>query len=110
MQWLYLGLAIVCEVIATSALKSSDGFSRPLPSALVVVGYAVAFYSLSLALRTLPVGVAYAIWAGVGIALIAVIGLLFYGQTLDLAAVAGIGLIVAGVLVLSLLSKSTVHA
>ncbi len=110
MQWLYLGLAIVCEVIATSALKSSDGFSRPLPSALVVVGYAVAFYSLSLALRTLPVGVAYAIWAGVGIALIAVIGLVFYGQTLDLAAVAGIGLIVAGVLVLSLLSKSTVHA
>lgn len=110
MQWLYLGLAIVCEVIATSALKSSDGFSRPLPSALVVVGYAVAFYSLSLALRTLPVGIAYAIWAGVGIALIAVIGLLFYGQTLDLAAVAGIGLIVAGVLVLSLLSKSTVQA
>lgn len=110
MQWLYLGLAIVCEVIATSALKSSDGFSRPLPSALVVVGYAVAFYSLSLALRTLPVGIAYAIWAGVGIALIAVIGLLFYGQTLDFAAVAGIGLIVAGVLVLSLLSKSTVQA
>lgn len=110
MQWLYLGLAIVCEVIATSALKSSNGFSRLLPSVIVVVGYSVAFYSLSLALRTLPVGVAYAIWAGVGIALIAVIGLLVYGQSLDLAAVAGIGLIVAGVLVLTLFSKSTVHA
>lgn len=110
MQWLYLGLAIVCEVIATSALKSSNGFSRLLPSVIVVVGYSVAFYSLSLALRTLPVGVAYAIWAGVGIALIAVIGLLVYGQSLDLAAVAGIGLIVAGVLVLTLFSKSTVQA
>lgn len=110
MQWLYLGLAIVCEVIATSALKSSNGFSRLLPSVIVVVGYSVAFYSLSLALRTLPVGIAYAIWAGVGIALIAVIGLLLHGQSLDRAAVAGIGLIVAGVLVLTLFSKSTVQA
>lgn len=107
--WLFLCGAIVSEVIATTALKASQGFSRPWPSALVVVGYAAAFYLLSMTLRSLPLGVAYAIWSGLGIALISVIGWLLYGQSLDAPALAGIGLIVAGVLVIQLFSKSSGH-
>jgi small multidrug resistance pump len=109
MNWLYLSVAIVCEVIATSALKSSDGFTRPLPSAMVVAGYATAFYFLSLTLRTIPVGVAYAVWAGVGVVLISMVGWLMFDQELDTAAFVGIGLIAAGVVVLNLFSKSVAH-
>lgn len=101
-SYAYLAIAIIAEVIATSALKASDGFSRPLPVAVVVVGYGLAFYCLSLALRTIPLGVAYAVWSGIGIALITVIGWVVFRQVLDMAALVGIGLIVCGVLVLQL--------
>lgn len=106
MPQLALAVAIVCEVIATAALKSSDGFTRLWPSLLVVAGYAVAFYALSIALRAIPVGVAYAIWSGVGIVGIALIGWAVFGQALDAPALIGIGLILAGVLVLNLFSAS----
>ncbi len=107
--WLSLGLAIVAEVIATSALKASDGFSHLLPSIVVIAGYGVAFFCLSLTLRQIPLGIAYAVWSGAGTALIAVIGVVAYRQKLDMPAVLGIGLIVAGVLVLNLFSKSGAH-
>ncbi|ATE61226.1 SMR family transporter [Thauera sinica] len=108
-QWLFLSVAIVSEVIATSALKASEGFSRLWPSLIVVAGYAVAFFFLSLTLRTIPVGVAYAVWSGAGVVLIALAAWLIYGQALDLPAIVGIVLIVAGVLVLNLFSKTTGH-
>ncbi len=104
MNWLYLSLAIVAEVAATSALKAADGFTRLAPSLVAVAGYAIAFWLLSLALRAIPVGVAYAIWSGVGIALISLIGWVAYGQRLDAAAIAGLALIVAGIVVLSVFS------
>lgn len=107
--YLYLAVAIAAEVIATSALKASEGFTKTGPSIVVAAGYAVAFYFLSLVLKTVPVGVAYAIWSGVGIVLIALIGWLFMKQQLDPGAIAGIGLIVAGVLVIQLFSKSAAH-
>ncbi len=106
MHWLYLGTAIVAEVIGTSFLKSSEGFTRLLPSLIVLVSYAAAFYLLSLTLKTLPVGIAYAVWSGVGVALIAVIGAVVFGQTLDLAGILGIALIVAGVVVINVFSSS----
>ncbi|MEW6255207.1 MAG: multidrug efflux SMR transporter [Pseudomonadota bacterium] len=109
MTYLYLLIAIVAEVIATSALKAAEGFTRLVPSLIVAVGYGVAFYCLSLVLRTMPVGIAYAIWSGVGIVLVAAIGAVLYGQKLDLAAMIGLGLIIAGVLVVNLLSKSVSH-
>lgn len=108
-HWLYLGVAIVSEVVATSALKAAEGFTRPLPSLVVVVGYGIAFYCLSVVLRTLPLGVTYAIWSGVGVALVALVGWLVYGQSLDQAAVIGLTLIVAGVIVLNLFSKTVAH-
>ena len=89
MKWLYLAVAIVSEVIATSALKSASGFTRLWPSALVVAGYISAFYFLSLTLRSIPVGVAYAIWSGVGLVLIAMVGWIMYDQKLDVAAILG---------------------
>jgi small multidrug resistance pump len=101
-----LAVAIICEVIATTALKASDGFTRLWPSLLVIAGYAAAFYLLSIALRAIPVGVAYAIWAGVGIVGIALIGWVVFRQALDAPALIGIGLILAGVLVLNLFSAS----
>jgi small multidrug resistance pump len=109
MNWLLLSIAIVAEVIATSALKAADGFTRPVPSLVVIAGYGIAFYFLSLALRGIPVGVAYAVWSGVGIVLISVIGWLVFGQTLDAAAVFGIVLIMAGVIVLHVFSRTPVH-
>tara|TARA_R110000764_G_scaffold36871_1_gene82300 strand:+ start:342 stop:674 length:333 start_codon:yes stop_codon:yes gene_type:complete len=108
-HWVYLVTAIVTEVIATSALKASDGFSKPLPSVVVVVGYLVSFYFLALTLKTIPVGIAYAIWAGVGIVLISVVGWLLYGQKLDLPALLGMGMIMAGVMVINLFSKTAGH-
>jgi len=107
--WAYLGVAIVAEVIATSALKASSGFTQLVPSIVVIARYGTAFYCLSLALRSVPLGVAYAIWSGAGTALIALIGVVLYKQKLDLAGIAGIGLIVAGVLVLNLFSRSATH-
>lgn len=107
--YLYLSIAIVAEVIATSALKASEGFSRLWPSLIVVAGYGVAFYCLALVLRTVPVGVAYAVWSGAGVALIALIGWLVLKQPLDMAAIVGIGLIVAGVLVIQVFSSTGGH-
>jgi small multidrug resistance pump len=104
MTYLMLLIAIIGEVAATSALKSADGFTRLWPSVIVVVGYATAFYFLSLTVRVIPVGIVYAIWSGVGIALIALVGWLILGQKLDFPAVAGIVLIAAGVMVISLFS------
>ena len=104
-----LGLAIVAEVIATSALKASAGFTRLWPSVIVVLGYGVAFYGLSLTLQTVPVGVAYAIWSGLGIVLVTVAGYFLYQQRVDLPAILGMGLIVAGVAVIHLFSKTTAH-
>jgi len=108
-NWLYLAIAIVAEVIATSALKASDGFSRLAPSIVVVVGYGIAFTCLSLTLRTIPVGVAYAIWSGVGIVLIALVGYFAFNQVLDAAALIGMALILAGVLIINLFSRSAAH-
>lgn len=106
MHWWYLGFAILAEVLATSALKAADGFTRPLPSLVVVAGYGTAFYLLSLTLRAIPVGIAYAIWSGVGTALIALLGWILFGQALDGAALLGLALIVAGVLVIQICSRS----
>ncbi|MEQ8601389.1 MAG: SMR family transporter [Devosia sp.] len=108
-NYAFLAIAIIAEVIGTSALKASEGFSNLLPSILVVVGYGVAFYCLSMTLRTLPVGIAYAVWSGAGIVLVSLLGWMLYGQKLDLWAMLGIGLIISGVLILNLLSKSSVH-
>ena len=107
--WVYLAIAIVAEVIATTALKASLGFTRAGPSAVVVVGYGIAFYFLSLTLQTLPVGVTYAIWSGLGIVLISLLAWVVYGQTLDLPAIIGLSLIVAGVAVLNIFSRSVAH-
>ncbi|MFG1403300.1 SMR family transporter [Xanthobacter sediminis] len=109
MSYLYLAVAIVAEVIATSTLKSTEGFTRLLPSVVVVVGYVVAFYCLSITVRELPVGVVYAIWSAVGIVLVAAFAWLYYGQALDLPAVIGLGLIIAGVAVVNLFSKTVAH-
>ncbi|WP_322495536.1 multidrug efflux SMR transporter [Chloroflexus sp.] len=107
--WLFLMIAIVTEVMATSALKASEGFTRLLPSIIVVAGYGISFYMMSLALEAIPVGIAYAIWSGIGIVLITVIAWVLYGQQLDLWAVIGIGFILVGVLILNLLSKMEVR-
>ena len=105
MGYWYLIIAIIAEVLATSALKQSDGFSRLLPSLVVMVGYGASFYFLSLVLRTIPVGVAYAVWAGLGIVLITIVGAVLYDQKMDMPAVLGIGLIISGVVVLRLFSS-----
>ena len=109
MNHVYLLVAIVFEVLATTALKQTDGFTRLLPSIVTVVGYGFAFYFLALTLRVMPVGVVYAIWSGAGIVFITAIGWLWFRQTLDLPAIIGICLIVAGVLVINLMSKTMAH-
>ncbi len=108
-HWIFLAVAIISEVIATSFLKSAEGFTRFWPSVVVVVGYLLAFYLLSLTLKTIPVGVAYAIWSGVGIVLIALSGWLFLGQSLDMPALIGLSLIVAGVAVINVFSRTVAH-
>ena len=108
-HWVYLSIAIVSEVAGTSALKASNGFSRLWPSLIVIVGYGLAFYFLSLTMRTVPVGIIYAIWSGAGVALITLIAWLFMGQRLDGAAIIGLALIIAGVVVLNLFSKAVPH-
>ena len=107
--WLILGLAIAAEVVATSALKSSESFTRLVPSVVVVVGYGLAVYLLSLVLKFIPVGVAYAIWSGLGVVLITLVAWLVYGQRIDVPGLIGMGLIVAGVVVLNLFSSATPH-
>ncbi|OWY34285.1 DMT family transporter [Herbaspirillum aquaticum] len=107
--YLTLAVAIVAEVIATTALKSSQGFTRLLPGIIVVLGYGVSFYCLSLTLRTMPTSVAYAIWSGVGLVLITLAAWLIHQQRLDWPAVAGIALIVVGVMVINLFSASAAH-
>ncbi|AWM85976.1 multidrug efflux SMR transporter [Microvirga sp. 17 mud 1-3] len=109
MTYLYLFIAIVSEVVATSALKASEGFTRLWPSVIVVAGYGLAFFCLSLTLRAMPVGIAYALWSGIGIVLIAAVGWIAFRQTLDLPALFGIALILAGVLVINLFSRTVGH-
>ncbi len=108
-SYLFLVMAIVAEVIATSALKMTHQFTRLGPSVVVIAGYAVAFYCLSHVLKTIPVGVAYAIWSGLGIVLVTVVGAFLFKQVPDLAAIIGMTLIVAGVLVINLFSKTVAH-
>ena len=108
-KWMLLGFAIISEVIATSSLKSTEGFTKLWPSILVLIGYSAAFYFLSLTLDTIPIGVAYAVWSGIGIAGIALVSVLFFDQRLDAAAIIGMGLIVAGVVVLRLFSDASVE-
>ncbi|MEM9335881.1 MAG: multidrug efflux SMR transporter [Pseudomonadota bacterium] len=107
MAYTYLAIAIIAEVIATSALKASEEFTKWLPSLIVVVGYGTAFYCLSMVLRSIPVGITYAIWSGVGIALITLIGAVVFRQMLDAAALVGIGFIVTGVVIINVFSKTT---
>ncbi|MEY1555470.1 multidrug efflux SMR transporter [Yoonia sp. R2331] len=109
MTYLYLFVAVAAETIGTTALQASQQFTKPLPSIVVVVSYALAFYLLSLTLRTLPVGIMYAIWSGLGIVLIALIGYAVFGQKLDGPAILGIALILAGILVIHLFSATTRH-
>ena len=108
-KWIYLTLAIFSEVMATASLKSTEGFTKLWPSVLVLVGYSAAFYFLSLTLDTIPIGVAYAIWSGVGVAAITLVSIFFFDQKIDTAGFIGIGLIVAGVIVLRLFSESAVE-
>lgn len=107
--WLYLAIAIISEITATSSLKASEGFTKLVPSMAVVIGYGVSFYFLSLTLKVIPIGITYAIWAGLGIVLLAIVGWVFYGQKLDTAAIVGIGFILTGVLIMNLFSKTVSH-
>lgn len=108
-KWFLLGIAIVAETIATSSLKASEGFTRLWPSVLVVLGYGLAFYFLSLTLRVIPVGVAYAVWSGVGIVLVTLIGWFLFGQKLDMPALIGIAFIMAGVIIMNVFSRAAAH-
>uniref|UniRef100_A0A0Q9YKM3 Multidrug transporter EmrE n=1 Tax=Candidatus Berkiella aquae TaxID=295108 RepID=A0A0Q9YKM3_9GAMM len=110
MSYLYLALAIIAEVIATSSLKACAEFTILLPSVLVVLGYCFAFYFLMLSLRTIPVGVAYAIWSGVGIVIVTLISYFLYRQILDIPAMVGIGFIIVGVVIIQVLSRVTAHS
>ncbi|MBA3518424.1 MAG: multidrug efflux SMR transporter [Rhizobiales bacterium] len=109
MTHVFLLIAIGCEVVATTALKATDGFTRLGPSLLTVAGYGLAFYFLSLALRTMPVGIVYAIWSGAGILLITAIGWVVYRQAIDAPGLIGMALIMAGVVVINLFSKAAPH-
>ena len=109
LSYLYLAIAIVAEVIATSALKASAEFTKLGPSLIVIIGYAFSFYLMTLVLRTIPIGITYAVWSGVGIVLVSVVGVFLYKQTLDLPAILGISMIVAGVIVIHVFSKSFNH-
>ena len=109
MNFLFLMIAIVAEVIATSALKASESFTKLWPALVTVTGYVIAFYFLALTLKTIPVGIAYAIWSGLGIVLISIVGLIWFRQALDTPALIGLTLIIAGVIVINLFSESTAH-
>lgn len=109
MAYFYLLLAIICEVVSTSFLKASDEFRRLIPSIIVILGYIGAFYFMTLSMRKLTVGTVYATWSGLGIVLVALVGVIFYKEKVDLAGMIGMGLIIAGVLVINLLSKTHSH-
>lgn len=109
MAYFYLAIAIIAEVAATSALKASAEFTRLVPSLIVIVGYGIAFYCMTLVLRSLPVGITYAVWAGLGIVLVTIVGAILYKEIPDIPAVIGIGLIVAGVIVINVYSKTIGH-
>ena len=109
MVWLYLSIAILAEVMATTALKLCEGFTKFIPSLLVVMGYAGALYFLSRVLNQIPISVAYAIWSGAGVALVGLVGWIWFGQKLDIAALVGMGLIVCGVIIINLFSKTAAH-
>jgi small multidrug resistance pump len=109
MTYIFLAIAILAEVTATSALKASEEFTRLVPSIIVVVGYGVAFYFMTLVLRVIPIGITYAIWSGLGIVLVAIVGFFVYKQTLDIAAIIGMSLIILGVLVIHIFSKTISH-
>jgi len=108
-NWLFLGLAIFSEVLATSFLKSSEGFTKLWPSVIVFAGYMLAFYFLSLTLETIPIGVAYAIWSGVGVASITLVSVIAFDQKIDFSAIVGIGLIIIGVIVLRVFSDASIE-
>lgn len=107
--WLFLLAAIISEVTATSSLKASAGFTKILPSVVVVVGYALSFYFLSLVLKAIPIGIAYAVWAGLGIVLLAVVGWIVFGQALDAPALLGMALILAGIIIMNVFSNTVSH-
>ncbi len=109
MPYLILALAILAETIGTTALQASQQFTKPLPALITVIGYGAAFYLLSIALKTFPVGIAYAMWSGLGIVLIAAIGFAVFGQKLDLPAVIGMGFIIVGIAIINLFSSSATH-
>lgn len=109
MNYLLLCLAIIAEVVATTALKSAEGFTKIVPSLIVVVGYGISFYLLSLILQSLPLGITYAVWSGLGVVLVAVTGIFVYGQIPDLPAIIGMGLIISGVVVIQVFAKTTLH-
>ncbi|MEO0989916.1 MAG: SMR family transporter [Pseudomonadota bacterium] len=109
MHYVYLLIAVLAETIGTSALQASQQFTKLLPSVIVVVGYALAFYFMSLTLRFMPVGIVYAIWSGLGIVFIAIIGFVVFGQRLDLPAILGLAMILAGILIIHLFSSTSTH-
>ncbi len=109
MAYLYLFIAVAAEVIGTTALQASQQFTKPLPTILVIVAYGIAFYFLGIALKYIPVGILYALWSGLGIILIALIGFAVFGQRLDLPALLGLGLIIVGIVVIQLFSKTAAH-
>lgn len=109
MTYLYLAIAIIAEVTATNALKASEEFTRLVPSTIVVIGYGIAFYFITLVLRELPIGITYAIWSGFGIVLVAVVGFFLYKQIPDIPAIIGMGLIISGVVVIHVFSKTISH-
>ncbi|MEA1995408.1 MAG: multidrug efflux SMR transporter [Campylobacterota bacterium] len=109
MTYLFLAIAIIAEVAATSALKASEEFTRLVPSIIVVVGYGVAFYFLTLVLRVIPIGITYAVWSGVGLVLVAIVGFFLYKQTPDIPAIIGMSLIISGVVVIHVFSKTISH-
>ncbi len=109
MAYIFLAVAIIAEVTATSALKACDGFTKLIPSVLVVVGYGVAFYCLTIVLQTIPIGITYAVWAGLGIILVAIVGMVHYKQVPDIPAIIGMVLIISGVVVIYVLSKVVSH-
>ncbi len=109
MAYLYLAIAIIAEITATSALKASEEFTKLIPSLIIIVGYGISFYFMTLVLRTLPIGITYAVWSGLGIVLVTVVGVFLYKQIPDIPAIIGMGLIISGVVVIQIFSKTISH-
>jgi small multidrug resistance pump len=109
MIYILFFIAIACEVVATTAMKSAEGFSKIGPSIIVIIGYGIAFYALSLILKSVPIGIAYAIWSGLGIVLVTVVSIYLYKQIPDLGSIIGIGFIMTGVIIINVFSKMPIH-